>query len=117
MKSTKTGGTGNPKGDDPKGDDPKEETQSGMIVQNPYGTGLYRLTYKMGEDKKPVAVYDRVAESDNRVPLESRIRANALLRDPNMAYASLLQDMYRQGKITRETYIERLAGLGLELDE
>jgi hypothetical protein len=34
-----------------------------------------------------------------------------------MAYASLLQDMYKQGKISRETYIARLAGLGLELDE
>ncbi len=103
--------------------DPERETDDdrtvddGMIVQNPYGTELYRLTYKMGKDKKPVAVYDRVAESDNTVPLESRTRANALLRDPNMAYASLLQDMYRQGKISKETYKARLAGLGLELDE
>lgn len=115
MKNTKTGGTGNPKDDDPK--EEPQDTQSGMLVQNPYGTEVYRLTYKMGEDKKPVPVYDRVAESDSPVSLESRTRANALLRDPNMAYASLLQDMYKQGKITRETYIERLAGLGLELDE
>jgi hypothetical protein len=114
MKSTRTGGTG-----DPEKEQPEEEQleQSGTIVQNPYGTELYRLTYKMGKDKKPVAVYDRVAESEAPVSVESRVRANALLQDPNMAYASLLQDMYKQGKISRETYIARLAGLGLELDE
>ena len=106
MTARRSGGSGSETGT-------KKTVQDGMIVQNPYGTELYRLTYD--KDKNPIR--ERIAEADAPVSMESRVRANALLRDPNMAYASLLQDMYRQGKISKETYKARLAGLGLELDE
>lgn len=122
MKSTRTGGTGNPKGDDPKGD--KDDDYKGAkltyglgkgIVQNPYGPERYRVER---DSKGNITKWTPILDKDgNRLVTNRSAQSSALLHDPSMAYASLLQDMYRDGKISKETYKARLAGLGLELDE
>lgn len=120
MKSTRTGGTGNPKGDDPKGD--KDDDAKGVkltyglgadIVQNPLGPELYSVER---DSKGNITKWTPIVyESGGRVVTQKGINSSALLHDPNMAYASLLEDMYRDGKISKETYRARLAGLGLVL--
>ena len=110
--------SGNTKKDSPTKDAGSVPLTYGLgkdIVQSPLGPELYSVDRdSKGNITKWTPVVD---ENGNRVTTQESINAAALLHDPNTAYASLLQDMYKQGKISRETYIERLKGLGMSVSE